>query len=523
MSKVITAAQAAELVKDNDTLGIQGIIATSIPQYLVDALAERYKKTGAPKNLTLYYEASLGDNADGGANALAQDGLIGKLRCAHVGTAPKVADMINKNKFPAYLLPQGVNAQMTRAIAGKKNGVITNVGIGTFADPRVEGCKINQAARDAGEEIVEVITIDGQEYLRYKPFKIDVCFIRGTSADEKGNLSIEKESVHYDQIEMAMAVHNGGGIVIAEVERYVETGSLNPHSVIVPGFLIDHIVVAKPEDHLQCSAEHAFHPEWCGEARVPVDEMEIPPLNVRKVCGRRAAFEAKKGYHVNLGIGMPESVAGVAAEEGFADTLTMSVECGIFGGVPMSGLKICSAHNPESIISQVSTFDMYDGGGVDLTVMGGAEIDSHGNVNVSKFNGRIVGPGGFINITTNTQNIIFVGTLTAGGAKYEIGNGKLKIVKEGLVKKYVEQVEQITFSGEYAYKTGKNVLYVTERAVFKLVEDGLELIEIAPGVDLQKDILDQMAFTPMIADDLKLMDERIFMDQPMGLHVESRQ
>ena len=517
MSKVISAAQAAELVKDNDTFGIQGIVATSIPQYLVDALAERYKKTASPKNLTIYYEASLGDNAEGGMNALALDGLIGKLKCAHVGTSPKLAAMINENKFPAFLFPQGVNAQMTRAIAGGKVGVITNVGLGTFADPRVEGCKINQAARDCGEEVVDVLTIGGTEYLHYKPFPINICFIRGTSADEKGNLSIEKESIHYDQIEMALAVHNNGGIVIAEVERYVEAGSLNPHSVVVPGFLIDHIVVAKPEQHLQCLADPDFHPEWCGEAKVPVGEMEIPALNVRKVCGRRAAFEARRGYHVNLGIGMPESVAGVAAEEGFADTLTMSVECGIFGGVPMSGMKICSAHNPECIISQVSTFDMYDGGGVDLTVMGGAEIDEHGNVNVSKFNGRIVGPGGFINITTNTKNIIFVGTLTAGGAKYEIGGGKLTIKQEGKVKKYVKQVEQITFSGEYAAKTGKNVLYVTERAVFKLTEQGLKLIEIAPGVDLQKDVLDQMEFKPIIADDLKLMDARIFTDQPMGL------
>lgn len=519
MSKVITAAQAAALVEDNSTLALQGIICTSVPQYLINALRDRYLETQNPKNITLFYEASLGDNAEAGANALAMDGLIGRLKCAHVGTAPKIAAMINENKFPAFLYPQGVNSQLVRAIAGKKPGLITNVGLKTFADPRIEGCKINEAARQSGEEVVELMTIDGEEYLRYKPFPIDICFIRGTSADEKGNFSIEKESIAYDQLEMATAVHNSGGKVVVEVERLVENGSLKPHDVVVPGFLVDYIVVAKPEDHLQCVAEPAFHPEWCGEARVPLAEMEIPSLNVRKICGRRTAFELQKGYHVNLGIGIPESVAGVAAEEGFSDELTMSVECGIIGGVPQGGLKICSAHNPEAIITQVSTFDIYDGGGVDLAVMGGAEIDQYGNVNVSKFNGKIVGPGGFINITTNTQHIVFVGTLTAGGAKYQIGDGKLTITNEGKVKKFVKKVEQVTFSGEYAAETGKNVLYVTERAVFQLVKGGLKLIEIAPGMDLQKDVLDQMDFTPIIADDLKTMDPRIFTDAPMGLEI----
>ena len=519
MSKVITAQQAAALVKDNDTLGIQGIVATSIPQYLIDALAQRYDDTQSPKNLTIFYEASLGDNADGGTNAIAKDGLIGKLKCAHVGTSPKIAAMVSANKFPAFLYPQGVAAQLVRAIAGHKVGVITNVGLGTFADPRIEGCKINQAAIDSGEEVVELMNIDGKEYLRYKPFPINICFIRGTYADQKGNLTLEKESVEYDQLEMAAAVHNSGGIVIAEVLGAVENGTLKPHDVVVPGHFIDYIVVAPADEHRQCLADPDFHPEWCGEARLPIAGKEIAPLNVRKVCGRRTAMEVKSGYHVNLGIGMPEEVAGVAAEEGFADTLTMSVECGIFGGVPEAGMKICSAYDPDAIITQLNTFDIYDGGGCDLAVMGGAEVDSHGNVNVSKFNGRIVGPAGFINITTNTRNIVFVGTLTAGGATFAIGDGKRVIKNEGKVKKYVKDVEQITFSGEYAAKTGKNILYVTERCVFKLVEGGLKLIEIAPGVDLQRDILDQMEFAPIIADDLKLMDARIFTDEPMNLTV----
>ena len=519
MSKVLSAKEAAALVQDGDTLAVQGIVCTSIPQYLVNHLRDRYLESGHPKNITLFYEASLGDNGEGGSNALALDGLIGKLKCAHVGTSPKVAAMINENKFPAFLYPQGVAAHLVRAIAGKKVGVITNVGLKTFADHRVEGCKINQAARDSGEDVVELMEIDGREYLRYKPFPINICFIRGTSADEKGNLSIEKESIRFDQLEMAIATHNSGGKVVVEVERVVETGSLAPHNVVVPGHLVDYIVVAKPEEHLQCIADPSFHPEWCGEARIPLTEMEIPPLDIRKACGRRIAFELKRGYHVNLGIGMPESVAVVAAEEGFSDQLTMSVECGIFGGVPAGGMKICSSHNPEAIISQINTFDLYDGGGVDLTAMGSAEIDAHGNVNVSKFNGRIVGPGGFINITTNTQNIVFVGSFTAGGAKYEIGNGEIHILQEGRNKKFIQQVEQVTFSGDYAVETGKNILYVTERAVFQLVKGGLLLVEIAPGIDLQRDILDQMEFQPMVAEDLRQMDPRIFTDQPMGLRI----
>lgn len=519
MAKIITAQEAAELVQDNVTLGVQGIICTSVPEGLIQALAERYRTTGSPKGIHLFYESGIGDNAEGGMNALAQEGLIGELYCAHLGTSPKMAELVKANAFPAYIVPQGVNAQLVRAIAGKKPGVITHVGVKTYADPRVEGCKANQAAKDAGKEVVELMELDGKEYLRYLPKNIDICFIRGTSADELGNLTIEKESIQFDQFEMATATRNCGGIVVAQVERVVEHGNLKPHDVVIPGTLIDYVVIADEKSHRQCIADDAYHPEWCGEARIPVSAVKPAKLDQRKVCGRRAAFLLKKGDHMNLGIGMPESVSAVAAEEGFSDEITLSVECGIYGGVPLGGLRICSAHNPDCIISHVSTFDIYDGGGIDVAVLGAAEIDEMGNVNVSKFNGRTVGPGGFINITQSTQNVAFVGTFTAGGNKYEIGDGKLKIVQEGRSIKFKKHVEQITFSGEYAAETGKNILYITERAVFKLVKGGIELIEIAPGVDLEKDIIAQMEFKPMISENLKEMDPRIFTDAPMGMTI----
>lgn len=522
MTKVISAAEAVNLVQDGMRLGVQGIICTSIPETLLQSLGDRYKKTGTPHHIKLFSESGIGDGKNGGFNALAQDGLIGELYTGHLGTVPKLQKMVSENKFPAYVVPQGVNAQMLRAIAGKKPGVFTEVGLGTYADPRIEGCKGNQTAIDAGRDIVELINFDGKEYLRYLPFDIDICFIRGTSADEQGNITIEKEVNQFAQLEMAAATHNCGGIVVVQVEREVEYGSLKPHDVAIPGALVDHVVVADKEGHRQCIAYDDYHPEWCGEARIPLSSLPYTRLDERKVCGRRAAFLLKRDDHVNLGIGMPESVSAVAAEEGVSEEITLSVECGIFGGIPMGGLSICAAHNPDCIISHVNTFDIYDGGGIDLAVLGAAEFDAHGNVNVSKFNGKMTGPGGFINITQSSKNVAFVGTFTAGGAEYRIGDGKLQILKDGKYIKFKKNVEQISFSGDFAVSHQKNVWYITERAVFRLVKGGIELIEIAPGVDLQKDILDKMEFSPLISKNLKLMDERIFRDAPVGLVLEKK-
>ena len=518
--KIITAREAADLVKDGDTVGCQGIIATSIPQSLLNGLRDRYLETQSPKKIRLFYESGIGDNGEWGMNALAgegMDGLIGELHTSHVGTTPKMKARVDANEFPCYMVPQGVNSQILRALAGKKPGVFTTVGLQTYADPRVEGCKANQAAKEAGKEIVEVVEFDGEEYLRYKTQPINVAFVRGTCSDTIGNITQTKEAIEMDAFEMACAAHNSGGIVIAQVERVVERGNLKAHDVVIPSSLIDYVVIADKDGHRQCLADAEYFAERSGEYRVPAGSYTPQGLSERKVCGRRAAAVIPKGAHVNLGIGMPEMVSDVAAEEGFSDDIVLSIEAGIFGGIPLGGMRICCAVNPEAIIPHINTFDIYDGGGIDVAVLGAAEVDSHGNVNVSKFGGKITGPGGFVNITQSTDVVCFVGTFLAGGNKFNIGDGKLEILQQGRAIKYKKDVEQITFSGDFARKHGKTVYYISERAVFKMEPEGMTLIEIAPGVDLEKDILAYMEFTPVISKDLKEMDPKIFTAGPMGM------
>jgi propionate CoA-transferase len=521
-SKVISLEAAASLVKDGATLGIQGVITSSVPVDLMTAVRDRYVKTGAPKTLTVYHESGIGDGKDGGMNMFAEDGLIGKLVCGHIGTSPKLFPLITANKFPTFVIPQGVLVRLTRAIGSHQPGFLTSVGLKTFADPRVEGCKANQAARDCGDEVVEVLDIHGKDFLLYKSFPIDICFIRGTTSDVDGNISIEKEAVRLCQLEMATATHNSGGIVIAQVERLTEAHTIKPHDVLVPGVLVDYVVLGSEVGSRQCFGVPGYFPEWSGETRLPLDQMPPMPLSERKICGRRAAFELREGNLVNLGIGMPEAMAGVAAEEGVSPMISLGIEVGTFGGVPAGGLGIGASTNVEAILGHAECFDIYDGGGIDLTVLGAAEIDKFGNVNVSKFAGRTVGPGGFVNITQSTSKIVFVGTFMAGKVGMEIKNGALNITDDGKASKFVQKVEQITFSGEYANDTNKDVLYVTERAVFKLTPLGVELIEIAPGIDLEKHILSKMAFTPIISKNLKTMDARIFRDAPMNLKIAPR-
>lgn len=520
-SKIISLEKAASLVKDGATLGIQGVITSSVPLDLMAAVRDRFVKTGAPRNLTVYHESGIGDGKDGGMNMFAEEGLIGKLVCGHIGTSPKLFPLITANKFPTFVIPQGVLVRLTRAIGAHQPGFLTTVGLKTFADPRVEGCKANQAARDCGDDVVEVLDIHGKDYLLYKSFPIDICFIRGTTADVDGNISIEKEAVRLCQLEMATATHNSGGIVIAQVERLTEAHTIKPHDVVVPGVLVDHVVLGSEVGSRQCYGVPGFFPEWCGETRLPLDQMPPMPLSDRKICGRRAALELREDDLVNLGIGMPEAVAAVAAEEGISPMISLGIEVGTIGGVPASGLGIGASTNVEAILSHADCFDIYDGGGIGITVLGAAEIDKFGNVNVSKFAGRTVGPGGFVNITQSTSKIVFVGTFMAGKVGMEIKDGKLDITSDGKASKFVEKVEQITFSGEYANDTKKDVLYVTERAVFKLTPQGVELIEIAPGIDLDKHVLSKMAFTPIVSKNLKTMDSRIFKDAVMGIQVPS--
>jgi propionate CoA-transferase len=393
---------------------------------------------------------------------------------------------------------------------------VTHIGLKTFVDPRLEGCKSNDLARQSGD-VVKLVTIDGKDQLLFPSFPIDVCFIRGTVADEDGNMTLHREAVFSDQLEMAAATHNSGGIVIAQVEKVVTRNSLKPHDVKVHGSMVDYIVEGSKELTFQSYLSDDYHPEWSGEYRVPMSNVAPMPLNERKVIARRGALELKPGMLVNLGIGIPDGVAAIAAEEGFVDRITLSIESGVLGGVPLPGIGIGGGVNSSAFYKEADIFDVYDGGGIDLSCLGAAQIDPQGNVNVSKFGGRVVGPGGFINISQNAKKVCFCGTFVAGKQRLEICDGRLKIIQDGDSIKFVEQLEQVTFSGEYAHETGQEVLYITERAVFMVTQKGLTLTEIAPGVDLERNVLAKMGFIPAIADNLKEMDPRLFRDQLMGL------
>ena len=408
---------------------------------------------------------------------------------------------------------------MYRDIAAGKPRTITTVGLHTFVDPRLEGGKMNQLTRDRNDELVELILFDNQEYLAYKTIPINVAILRGTTADTEGNITMEKEALTLESLAIAMAAKNSNGFVIVQVERLTEHGTLNPRQVKIPGILVDCVVVAGPQNHWQTFIE-PYNPGFSGEVRTPMQNFQPTPLDARKVIARRAALELKANSVVNLGIGMPEGISQVAIEEKVLDFMTLTAEPGVIGGMPAGGLNFGAATNTDAVIDQPYQFDFYDGGGLDIAFLGMAQADRTGNVNVSKFGPRLAGAGGFINISQNAHRVVFMGTFTAGGLETTIKNGRLQIIKEGKHKKFAAQVEHITFSGSFAVQQGQRVLYVTERCVFALVEGGLELIELAPGIDVDRDILPHMDFTPIINPPLRRMDTRIFKPLPMNLKAD---
>ena len=521
--KIVTPREAVRLIRDGDTVATSGFVGIGFAENIAVALEELFLEgagsdpqgLGSPRNLTLVYAAGQGDGKDRGLNHLGHEGLVARVIGGHWGLVPKLQQLAVANRIEAYNLPQGVITHLFRDIAAGKPGTITRIGLGTFVDPRFGGGKLNEKTT---ADIVRMMEIDGEEYLFYKAFPIHVGIIRGTTADPDGNITMEKEALTLEAQAIAMAAHNSGGIVIAQVERIAERGTLNSRQVKIPGVLVNCVVVAeKPEYHMQTFIEQ-YSPAFAGELRVPMSAIPTMPMSERKIIARRAALELHANAVVNLGIGMPEGIAAVAAEEKIIDLLTMTTEPGTIGGIPAGGLNFGAAvntagnHRPARASSIFTTA----AASTSPSWVSPRQIDE-GNLNVSRFGPRLAGAGGFINISQSARKVVFVGTFTAGDLEIAVRDGKLAILIDGRSRKFVEQVEHRTFSGSEAMRRGTTVLYVTERCVFRLCAEGLELIEIAPGVELERDILAHMAFRPVIKGEPALMDERIFAEGPMNL------
>jgi len=512
-NKIVSPDEAIAIIRDGDTVCVSGFVGIGTPDELILALERRFLKEGHPSGLTLVFAAAPGDAKERGLNRLAHKQLLKRVVGGHWSLVPKLAELALNNAIEAYNLPLGCISELYREIAAHRPGTISKVGLRTFVDPRNGGGKINDVTT---EDLVELMQIDGEEWLRYKAFPINVALIRGTTCDPNGNITMEREALILDNLAAAMAAKNSRGFVIAQVERIAAADSLSPREVEVPGIMVDCVVLAEAKNHLQTYGtpyNHAFS----GRQRVPLDRIEPIALDERKIIARRCAFELPLGGVVNLGIGMPEGVAAVAAEERILKYLTLTAEPGIVGGIPQGGLDFGAALNPEAVIHQNQQFDFYDGGGLDLACLGMAQADANGNVNVSRFGRKLAGAGGFINISQNAKKLIFAGTFTVGNLKLELKeDGSLAVASEGRARKFIDRVEQITFSGAYAAETGQPVFYVTERCVFARTSRGMELIEVAPGIDIERDILPHMSFKPII-DSPRAMNPRIFKAEPMGL------
>jgi propionate CoA-transferase len=510
--KVITAAEAAQLVKSDTTVVMSGSGGGhAVAESVLVEIEKRFFSTSEPRDLTLVHVTGIGDRAKKGPAHFAHEGLLKRSITSALIDAPPLFQLILDNKIESFTIPQGVLSQMMREIAGGRPGVIAKTGLHTFVDPRQQGGR--QSAKTKGD-MVELVMLNGEEWLHFKPFKVDVAILRGTTADEDGNVTMEQEAILGEMLSTAQAARRSGGIVIVQVKRLARRQTLPPKQVKIPGILVDYVVV-DPEQSQTYATNYS--PSYAGELRVPLDSIRPLPFDVRKVIARRAAMELFPGAVCNLGAGISTGISAVAAEEGILADVVLTNEQGFIGGAPVTGVDAGAAQNYAAVVDQTYQFDFYDGGGLDLAFLSFPLVDPKGNVNVSRFGDKLVGIGGFINISQNAKKVVFSGTFTAGGLAIEMGDGTLRILTEGRHSKFVKQVEQICYNAEFAEREGRLAMFVTERAVMRFIDGELEIIEIAPGVELERDVLRLMAFKPRVSTDLKVMDERLFRSELLGL------
>ena len=520
MPKVLTPKEAAELFEDGMIIATAAFGLAGWPEETAKEVEKRFLETGHPNNLTHVHAAGIGDWVDRGEEIWAHDGMMTKFIGSHAGSSPGLIKKISENKIMAWNLPLGTIAQVFHEEGRKAPGLLTKTGLGTFVDPRIDGGKLNPLTKEKGEEMVEYIPdFRGEEYLFYKAFKPNIGFMRGTTADENGNITCEKEAFNLEMLSIAQATKANGGIVIVQVESLAKVGTLNPKLVKVPGIYVDYIVVSTDISLINQTQGTYFNRSFCGEVRMPLDSSMPPiPLDEKKVMVRRVAMEIRPGFKANFGIGTPTFTGNVISEEGCSDDITMISESGSIGGVPGGGRDFGAHWNIEASCDQGDHFSFFDGGGLDLGVFGLSEVDKDGNVNTSLLNGKIMGVGGFLNISATAKFAVFVGTFTAGGIECKVEDGKMVIVKEGRFKKFVKECPQLTFNAEQSLAAGNHVIFITERAVIERTKEGMILTEIAPGIDLQTQVLDQMEFMPIIPEGgPKLMDEGLFKEEWGGL------
>ena len=509
---ILDLEAAAHLIPSAATVAVGGSGSLlQVPESMLGAIGRRFRQHREPSGLTVVHVMGLGDRAGRGVDHLAQDNLTARFIGSHFVLSPKQQRMIASNRVEAIGLPAGTISLLYREIAGGRPGLFTDIGLETFVDPRLSWGRMNDVTRDGMSSIV---IVRGSEWLFYPTFPIDVALIRATEADTAGNLGMDEEAALSDNLAIAQAARNSGGMIIAEVKRVSHQGSIPAARIRVPGVLVDHVVVT---DYPNQTPVTHFDRSRTGVVPAEAIRVDNLALDHRKVIARRALLELQTGDLVNLGVGMANGISYVALEEGVLDQITLTIEQGVFGGLPGIGLDSGTVVNPSALIDMSSQFDFYDGGGLDIAGLAFAQVDAAGNVNVARVGSMPIGPGGFIDISQKADAVVFCGTFTGGGLQTHLEDGRLVIDREGSYRKFVSTVDEIAFSAARANREGRRALYVTERAVFELRDGRLALIEIAPGVDIERDVLAQLPFTLHLDEPPRLMDARLFREPPMGI------